>query len=298
MSAKIIDGKAVSDLIKNEIAEETAQLQKKGITPGLGFILVGDDPASQTYVRMKGKACERVGFYSLTERRPTETTQEELLDLVNRFNVNPDIHGFLIQLPLPGHLNEVEIIESVDPVKDVDCFTPYNVGSLTSGRESFMPCTPAGVIELMRRSDIDPSGKHVVIVGRSNIVGRPLATLLSRKSEGGNATVTLCHSRTRDISQFLRQADIVVAAIGSPEFIHGDQLKPGCIVIDVGVNRVNVPESEDKRGYRLVGDVHFDSACKIASAITPVPGGVGPMTIAMLLKNTLIAAKRKAGIIQ
>ncbi|TKJ41632.1 bifunctional 5,10-methylene-tetrahydrofolate dehydrogenase/5,10-methylene-tetrahydrofolate cyclohydrolase [candidate division LCP-89 bacterium B3_LCP] len=294
MSAKIIDGKAISGQIKGEIAEETKKLKGKGIVPGLGFILVGDDPASRTYVRMKGKACEAVGFHSVTQKLPPDTTQAELMKWVTQFNLDPDISGFLVQLPLPDHLDETEVIEAVDPNKDVDCFNPYNVGRLPSGREAFAPCTPAGVIELLMRSGYDPAGRHVVIVGRSSIVGRPLATLLSRKAPGGNATVTLCHSRSGDLTYFLKQADIVVAAIGSPEMIHGDMIKPGCVVIDVGVNRVEVPKEVNEKGYRLVGDVHFDSAREVAEAITPVPGGVGPMTIAMLLKNTLRAAQRKA----
>ena len=296
MAAKIIDGKAIAEQIKAEVSQAARELSQKGITPGLGFILVGDNPASQTYVRMKGKACEEIGFYSLTEKLPGDISQTELLDRVDKFNRDPRISGFLVQLPLPEHLNEAEVIEAVDPDKDVDCFNPYNVGRLPAGREAFAPCTPAGVVELLLRSGYDPSGKNVVIVGRSSIVGRPLATLLSRKGRGGNATVTLCHSRTTNLELHLRQADIVVAAIGRPEFVHGSMLKPGCVVIDVGVNRVEVPKEENPRGYRLVGDVHFPSASEVAEAITPVPGGVGPMTIAMLIKNTLTAAQRQAGI--
>jgi methylenetetrahydrofolate dehydrogenase (NADP+)/methenyltetrahydrofolate cyclohydrolase len=296
MAAIIIDGKAVSDQIKAEISEATRELSKRGIVPGLGFILVGDDPASQTYVRMKSKACEKVGFYSLTERLSEDITQKELMDWVSKFNQDTKIHGYLVQLPLPKHLDETQVIEAIDRAKDVDCFHPYNVGILPTGKERFAPCTPAGVVELMLRSGINPAGKHVAIVGRSSIVGRPLATLLSRKAPGGDATVTICHSRTTNLESILRQADIVVAAIGRPEFITGEMLKPGCVVIDVGVNRVEVPESVDKRGYRLAGDVHFESAVEVAAAITPVPGGVGPMTIATLLKNTLRAAQRSAGI--
>ena len=293
MPAKIIDGKAISQQIKDEVLQKTEQLKQRGITPGLGFILVGDNPASHIYVRMKGKACEEVGFYSLTEKLPADTTQETLLKMVHRFNLDPDINGFLVQLPLPKHLNEDEVIETVDPEKDVDCFNPYNVGRLPSGQEAFAPCTPAGVVELLLRSGYDPSGKHVVIVGRSSIVGRPLATLLSRKGRGGNATVTLCHSKTPKLERFTKQADILIAAIGSPELITGKMLKSGCIVIDVGQNRVDVPKDENPKGYKLVGDVHFSSAEKVAKAITPVPGGVGPMTIAMLLLNTLRATERR-----
>lgn len=298
MAAVIIDGKAIAQEIKEEVSRAVRELKERGIIPGLGFILVGNDPASQTYVRMKGKACEEVGFFSHTERLPEDISQKELLKHVQRFNLDPDISGFLVQLPLPKGLNETEVIEAVNPAKDVDCFHPYNVGRLSTGNEVFAPCTPAGVVELLLRSGNDPKGKHVVIVGRSSIVGRPLATLLSRKMPGGDATVTLCHSRTANLESFLKQADIVIAAIGSPEMIHGDQLKAGCTVIDVGVNRVEVSKDENPRGYKLVGDVHFASASKVAGAITPVPGGVGPMTIAMLMRNTLRAVQRKAGLIQ
>ena len=294
MSARIIDGKAIAEQIKQEIAEETLSLKQKGVTPGLGFILVGNDPASRSYVRMKGKGCERVGFYSLTKELPESSSQEELHDWVDRFNHDADIHGFLVQLPLPERLDEAALIEAIDPAKDVDCFHPYNVGKLGAGEEVFSPCTPAGVVELLLRSGYDPCGKHVVIVGRSSIVGRPLATLLSRKGRGGNATVTLCHSQTRELAKYIKQADIVVAAIGRSEFIRGEMLKPGAIVIDVGINRVEVPPQENAKGYKITGDVHFASASEVAEAITPVPGGVGPMTIAMLLQNTLKAAWRKS----
>jgi methylenetetrahydrofolate dehydrogenase (NADP+)/methenyltetrahydrofolate cyclohydrolase len=292
MPAKIIDGKRISNQIKEEIREEAEALKRKGIVPGLGFILVGDDPASQTYVRMKGRACEEVGFHSVTQRLPADITQEELLNWVHQFNNDEAIHGFLVQLPLPGVLDQTAVIEAVNPAKDVDCFHPYNVGRLHFGKEAFAPCTPAGVLELLIRSGYNPAGRHVVIVGRSSIVGRPLSILLSRKAPGGDATVTLCHSRTTDLVSHLRSADIVIAAMGRPEMITGRMLNPGCVVIDVGVNRVEVSPEEDKRGYKLVGDVHFASAVEVAEAVTPVPGGVGPMTIAMLLKNTLKAAQR------
>jgi len=295
MPAKIIDGKAISDQIRNEIAQGTAALKQRGITPGLGFILVGDNPASRSYVRAKGKACEQVGFHSLTKELPKETTQAELMDWVNRFNRDPAIHGFLVQLPLPGHLDETAVIEAISPGKDVDCFHPYNVGSLAAGKDVFAPCTPAGVVELLLRSGFDPAGRHVVILGRSSIVGRPLATLLSRKGRGGNATVTICHSQTPDLPYFIRQADILIAAIGRAEMVRGEMLKPGAIVIDVGINRMEDPSMPGDKKYRLVGDVHFASACEVAQAITPVPGGVGPMTIAMLLKNTLKASQRSLG---
>ncbi len=291
MSAKIIDGRAIADQIKREVAEEALELRRRGVVPGLGFILVGDNPASRSYVRMKGKACEQAGFYSLTQELPADTPQKELLDWVHRFNADPLVHGFLVQLPLPQSLDEGQVVEAVDPAKDVDCFHPYNVGRLGLGHAPFAPCTPAGIVELLLRSGCDPQGKHVVILGRSSIVGRPLATLLSRKGRGGNATVTLCHSRTPSLAYFAKQADIVIAAMGQPELVRGEMLKPGTVVVDVGINRVEDPASEKK--YRLVGDVHFPSAVEIASAITPVPGGVGPMTIAMLLRNTLEAARRR-----
>jgi len=293
MAAKIIDGKAIAEQIKQEIAAQTNELRQKGIVPGLGFILVGENPASRSYVKSKGKACEQVGFYSMTKELPEQTSQQDLLAWVDRFNRDPAIHGFLVQLPLPAHLDETAIIEAIDPGKDVDCFHPYNVGRLAAGREVFAPCTPAGVVELLLRSGCDPAGQHVVVLGRSAIVGRPLATLLSRKGRGGNATVTLCHSRTADLTRFIRQADILIAALGRAEFVRGDMLKSGAVVIDVGINRVEDRTAAGEKKYRLVGDVHFASAVEVASAITPVPGGVGPMTITMLLKNTLRAARRR-----
>jgi len=295
MTAKIIDGNAIAAEIRREIAAETESLKGKGITPGLGVILVGEDPASQTYVRMKGKACEKIGFHSVTQELSADITQDELMSWVKKFNEDPKLHGFLVQLPLPEQLDPDEVIMSINPDKDVDCFHPVNVGKMTIGEEVYSPCTPAGIVELLLRSGNDPSGKHVVIVGRSNIVGKPLSLLLSRKGRGGNATVTVCHSRTKDLGEFTSQADIVIAAIGKANIITGDMLRPGCVVIDVGVNRVTVPETVNPRGYVLAGDVHFESAAKVASAITPVPGGVGPMTITMLLMNTLKAAHRLSG---
>jgi len=294
MPAQIIDGKAVADQIRAEVAQGAAELKAREITPGLGFIIVGEDPASQAYVRMKGKACRELGFHSVTRELPANTSQAELLDWVDRFNRDPAIHGFLVQLPLPSGLDETRVIEAVDPSKDVDCFHPYNVGRLPTGQEAFAPCTPAGVVELLLRSGHDPKGRHAVIVGRSNIVGRPLSILLSRKGRGGDATVTVCHSRTPDLPDFTRRADLLVAAIGRAEMVRGDWIKPGAAVIDVGINRVEDPQAP--RGYRLVGDVHFESAVQVAGAITPVPGGVGPMTIALLMSNTLRAARRRAGL--
>jgi methylenetetrahydrofolate dehydrogenase (NADP+)/methenyltetrahydrofolate cyclohydrolase len=290
MAATIIDGKAVSAAIKAEVREQSESLKReRGITPGLAFILVGENPGSQSYVRSKGKACVEMGFYSVTERLPATTSQDELLGLISRFNSDPAIHGILVQLPLPPHINEQKIIEAIDYRKDVDGFHPVNVGRLVIGLDCLKPCTPAGVQELLIRSGNDPAGKHVVIVGRSNIVGKPVLNLLLQKQRGANAVVTIAHTGAKDLTPYVRQADVVIAAIGKAEAIHGSMLKPGCVVIDVGINRV--PDPSAKSGSRLVGDVHFASASEVASAITPVPGGVGPMTIAMLMKNTLRAAR-------
>jgi len=289
MPAQIIDGKKISEEIKQEIKLQAEALYNEtGVIPGLAFILVGDNPASQVYVKMKGKACEELGFYSITLKLPAETTENELIEKINAFNSDPKIHGILVQLPLPSHIDEQKILQAINPVKDVDGFHPINVGKLVIGLDTYPPCTPAGIQELLKRSGINPAGKHVVIVGRSNIVGKPIANILLQKKEWANATVTICHNGTKDISYFTKQADILIAAMGKPEFIKGDMIKPGAIVIDVGVNRVEDPSSE--KGYKLVGDVHFESAYEVAGAITPVPGGVGPMTIAMLMKNTLKAA--------
>ena len=289
MVAQIIDGKKISEDIRREVKEATQRLKsEQGFVPGLAFILVGDNPASQSYVRMKGKACEEVGFYSVTERMPAETPQEVLLRKVDEFNDDPRIHGILVQLPLPKHIDEHKVIERIDPDKDVDGFHPINVGRLVIGEECFRPCTPAGIQELLIRSGNDPAGKHVVVVGRSNIVGKPTANILLQKHLGANAVVTVAHTGAKDLSMYTRAADILIAAIGKAETITGAMLKEGVVVIDVGSNRINDPTS--KSGYRFVGDVHFESASKVAKAITPVPGGVGPMTIAMLMKNTLQAA--------
>jgi methylenetetrahydrofolate dehydrogenase (NADP+) / methenyltetrahydrofolate cyclohydrolase len=294
MSARVIDGKEIAAQIRQEVAAAAMELKVKGIIPGLGFILVGNDPASQSYVKSKGKACEGAGFHSVTQELPESTSQSDLMAWVNRFNRDSAIHGFLVQLPLPKGLDETQVIEAVSSDKDVDCFHPFNVGRLGAGTESFAPCTPAGIVELLLRSGYNPAGQNVVILGRSSIVGRPLSILLSRKGRGGDATVTVCHSRTRNLASITQQADILIAAMGLPEFVRGDMIKPGAVVIDVGINRVE--DSGTNKGYRLVGDVHFASAVEVAAAITPVPGGVGPMTIAMLLKNTLRAAHRQAGI--
>jgi methylenetetrahydrofolate dehydrogenase (NADP+)/methenyltetrahydrofolate cyclohydrolase len=290
MSATLIDGKKIAEEIRLEVKQETAQLKTvRGIVPGLAFILVGENPASQSYVKMKGKACDEVGFYSVTEKLSSETSEQELLRLIDEFNHDAKIHGILIQLPLPKHINEERILNAIDYGKDVDGFHPINVGRLVTGQECLKPCTPLGVQELLVRSGNDPSGKHVVVVGRSNIVGKPVMNILLQKQKGANAIVTIAHTGTKDISYFTKQADILIAAIGKAECITGDMLKPGAVVIDVGINRVD--DSSTKSGYRIVGDVHFASASQVASAITPVPGGVGPMTIAMLLKNTLQAAR-------
>lgn len=289
MPAQIINGKKISEEIKHEVKQQAEALFKEtGIIPGLAFILVGDNPASQVYVKMKGKACEELGFYSITLKLPTETSEAELIEKINALNSDPKIHGILVQLPLPSHINEHRILQTIDPIKDVDGFHPVNVGKLVIGLDTYLPCTPAGIQELLKRSNINPSGKHVVVVGRSNIVGKPIANILLQKKEWANATVTICHTGTKNISYYTKQADILIAAMGSAEFIKGDMIKPGAIVIDVGVNRIDDPNSE--KGYKLVGDVHFESAIEVAEAITPVPGGVGPMTIAMLMKNTLKAA--------
>jgi methylenetetrahydrofolate dehydrogenase (NADP+) / methenyltetrahydrofolate cyclohydrolase len=290
MTAAIIDGKAIAEQIKAEVKRDAERLKRdRGIIPGLAFILVGDDSASQVYVRSKGKACEEMGFYSITEELPATIAQPELLALIRQFNNDPKIHGILVQLPLPKHIDEATIIEAIDYMKDVDGFHPVNVGRLVLGHECLRPCTPAGVQELLIRSGNDPSGKHVVVVGRSNIVGKPVMNILLQKQSGANAVVTIAHTGASDMSVYTKQADILIAAIGKPEAIRGDMLKHDCLVIDVGINRI--PDSSTKSGTRLVGDVHFPSASRVAKAITPVPGGVGPMTIAMLMKNTLLAAE-------
>jgi methylenetetrahydrofolate dehydrogenase (NADP+)/methenyltetrahydrofolate cyclohydrolase len=287
--AKLIDGKAIAADIKREVRLETDKLKtSRGITPGLAFILVGDNPASQSYVAMKGKGCEEMGFHSVTERLPADTPEPRLLDLIRRFNQDPLIHGILVQLPLPRQIHEERVLNSIDYRKDVDGFHPVNVGRLVIGEECLKPCTPVGVQELLVRSGNDPSGKHVVIVGRSTIVGKPLLNILLQKKPGANAVVTIAHTGAEDISVYTRDADIVVAAMGRAEFITGDMIRRGAVVIDVGINRV--ADASTKTGYRLTGDVHFASASEVAAAITPVPGGVGPMTIAILLRNTLLAA--------
>ena len=291
MAAKIIDGKAIAEQIRNEVRRETEQLKaERGFVPGLAFILVGENPASQVYVRMKGKACEEAGFHSITERLPATVPEQVLLDKVAQFNNDPKIHGLLVQLPLPRHINEQRVIESIGAEEDVDGFHPINIGRLVIGLDTFKSCTPAGIQELLMRSGNDPSGKHVVVVGRSTIVGKPVANILLQKQAGANAVVTVAHTGATDLLPYTKSADILIVAVGKAEVITGDMLKEGAVVIDVGINRVEDPSA--KSGYRIVGDVHFASASKVAGAITPVPGGVGPMTIAMLLTNTLKAAKK------
>ena len=279
--------------MRAELTSEITALKKKGMTPGLAVVLVGDNPASQVYVRMKGKACEEAGMHSVTIKLPKETSQADLLREIARLNADPAIHGILVQLPLPKQIDSSRVLHTIDPRKDVDGFHPENVGKVAGGDTSgFRPATPYGVQQLLLRSDVETKGAHAVIVGRSNIVGRPMAALLLQDGPGGNATVTVCHSRTRNIEHHTRQADILIVAIGKPEFVTGNMVKPGAVVIDVGVNRVDDPSR--KQGYRLVGDVKFEEAKQVASAITPVPGGVGPMTITMLLYNTVQAAKQWA----
>jgi len=294
MSAKIIDGKQIAAEIREELKTEVTALKARGVTPGLGVILVGADPASQSYVSAKEKACGNIGIYSDDNRLPAEASQEELLALVNQMNRDPKINGILVQLPLPKHIDESAVLVAIDPDKDVDGFHPMNVGKMMVGEAAFLPCTPHGVVQMLKRSGVETSGAHVVVVGRSNIVGKPVANMLLQKKEGANATVTLCHTRTKDLGYHTRQADIIIAASGWPKTITADMVKDGAVVIDVGVNRVE--DASRERGYRLVGDVDFDAVKEKASMITPVPGGVGPMTITMLLYNTVESAKHANGI--
>jgi methylenetetrahydrofolate dehydrogenase (NADP+)/methenyltetrahydrofolate cyclohydrolase len=296
MSAEIISGKEIAAAIREETTVRVAALKEKhGLTPGLATVLVGEDPASQSYVGMKNKAAKELGIYSRQITLDADIPEAELLGVVEGLNADPEIHGILVQLPLPKHIDESKILLAIDPTKDVDGFHPVNVGKLSTGEtEVLAPCTPAGVVEMLLRSGNDPSGKHCVIVGRSNIVGRPMGSLLLRKAPGGNATVTTCHSRTPDLGAVTRTADILIVAIGWAEMVKADMVKPGAVVIDVGVNRID--DDTRERGWRLVGDVAFDEVKEVASAITPVPGGVGPMTITMLMCNTADAAVRQAGI--
>ncbi len=296
MSAEIISGKEIAQTIRGETAARVAALKEKhDFVPGLATVLVGEDPASQSYVGMKNKTAKELGINSRQITLDADTPEEELMGIVEGLNADPEIHGILVQLPLPKHIDESKILLAIDPAKDVDGFHPVNVGKLSTGETDVLPpCTPAGVVQMLLRSGNDPSGRHCVVVGRSNIVGRPMASLLLRKAEGGNATVTVCHSRTADLGAMTRQADILIVAIGWPNTVTADMVKPGAVVIDVGTNRVD--DDTRERGWRLVGDVAFDEVKEVASAITPVPGGVGPMTITMLMANTVDAAVRQAGI--
>ncbi len=292
MPAQIIDGKAIAQEVREEVAHEIAGFAGSRPQPSLMVFLVGDDPASQVYVRMKGRACEKAGITSETRRFDADISEKALLQEISAINNDPAWNGLLVQLPLPGHIDTQKVIEAVAPEKDVDCFHPFNVGRLSVGMPVFSPATPAGIVEMLKRSDIKTAGKHAVILGRSNIVGKPMASLLVQKGDFANALVTIVHSAAADISEYTRQADILIAAIGRPEMIRGDMIKPGAIVIDVGINRI---DADNEKGYRLVGDVAYDEALEIAGHITPVPGGVGPMTIAMLLKNTLKAYHMQQG---
>jgi len=289
MAAEIISGKEIAEEIRAELKKDVDALRKKGIVPGLGVILVGEDPASQSYVTSKEKACEKLGIYSDDNRLPADTTQEDLLALVDRMNNDDKIHGILVQLPLPKHMDESEVLLRISPDKDVDGFHPVNVGKMVVGEDAFLSCTPHGILQMLGRSGVETEGAHVVVVGRSNIVGKPVANMLIQKKENANATVTVCHTRTKDMAHHTKQADIIIAAAGRPNTVTADMVKEGVVVIDVGVNRVDDPAA--KRGYRLVGDVDFEAVKEKASKITPVPGGVGPMTITMLLYNTVKSAK-------
>ena len=289
MPAELIDGARIARSVRDDVARDVTALRGRGITPGLTVILVGDDPASAVYVRSKGKACDEAGMASETIRLPATTTQDELLRHIDRLNADPMVHGILVQMPLPRHINPDTVLRRMNPAKDVDGFHPVNVGKLLIGeKDGFAPCTPAGVQEMLVRTGVDTRGMECVVIGRSNIVGKPMAALLMQDRVGANATVTICHRHTRDLGDHTRRADLVIAAVGRPGVVTRDMVKPGAVVIDVGINRV--PDSTTKSGHRLVGDVDFDGVREVASYITPVPGGVGPMTIAMLLRNTVQAA--------
>jgi methylenetetrahydrofolate dehydrogenase (NADP+) / methenyltetrahydrofolate cyclohydrolase len=295
MSAELISGTDVARALRAELAERVSDFEAdEGWVPGLATVLVGDDPASRAYVGMKNRAAKEVGIHSRQIDLPADISEDELLGWVEGLNADPEIHGILVQLPLPAHIDEPRVLEAILPAKDVDGFHPVNVGRLSVGDPDVLaPCTPRGIVELLLRSGHDPSGKHVVVVGRSNIVGKPMASLLLRKGKGGDATVTVAHSRTRDLGAMTRQADILIVAVGRPGTVTADMVAPGAVVIDVGVNRVD--DAGTERGYRLVGDVDFAAVREVAGAITPVPGGVGPMTIATLLSNTLQAAQSIRG---
>lgn len=285
MDEKIIDGKLVSELITAEIKNELSTL---GITPGLALILAGNNPSSEIYMKMKEKKCKELGYYSVVERQPESISENELLSLIHKYNTDSRIHGILIQLPLPKHISEMKILEAVDHKKDVDGFHPVNAGRLMIGEKCFLPCTPAGIHELLMRYKVDTAGKNTVVIGRSNIVGKPIANIMLQKARGANSTVTVCHSATIDIAAHTKGADIIIAAIGKAGFLKGSMIKDGVVIIDVGINRID--DSTSKKGYVIKGDVDFEECYPKASLITPVPGGVGPMTIAMLMRNTLDSA--------
>ncbi|HEG44688.1 MAG TPA: bifunctional methylenetetrahydrofolate dehydrogenase/methenyltetrahydrofolate cyclohydrolase FolD [Phycisphaerales bacterium] len=292
MTAKVIDGKQVAADMRAELKDKVAKMKEDGIVPGLAVVLVGEDPASKSYVTAKERACEDIGIFSNDNRLAADTSQEDLMALVDKLNKDPKINGILVQLPLPKHLDESQVLLNIDPDKDVDGFHPINVGKMVVGEDAFLPCTPHGIIQLLMRNNIKIEGAEVVIVGRSNIVGKPVANMLIQKSDTGNATVTVCHTRTKDLAAHCKRADIIIAASGYPNTVTADMVKDGAVVIDVGVNRVE--DATKKRGYRLVGDVDFEAIKEKASFITPVPGGVGPMTITMLLFNTVESAQRAA----
>jgi len=290
MTAQIIDGKQVAADMRAELKEKVVKLKGQGITPGLAVVLVGDDPASKSYVTAKERACEEIGIYSDDNRLPIDTTEADLLTLVEKLNKDPKINGILVQLPLPKHIDENRVLLAIDPAKDVDGFHPVNVGKMVVGQEAYLPCTPHGIIQLLIRNNVKLEGAEVVVVGRSNIVGKPIANLLIQKAPTGNATVTVCHTRTKNMAEHVKRADIIIAAAGWPNTVTADMVKDGAVVIDVGVNRAE--DATKKNGYRLVGDVDFEAVKEKASLITPVPGGVGPMTITMLLYNTVQSAEK------
>ncbi len=294
MSAKIISGTEIAKQIREELKQEVAELKEKhGLTPGLVTILVGENPASVSYVTAKQRTAHDLGFHSIQDNQPEDITEDQLLALIEKYNQDPDIHGILVQLPLPKHIDEGKVIYAISPDKDVDGFHPVNVGKMVIGEQCFLPCTPHGILEMLIRTGVETSGAEVVVVGRSNIVGKPIANLMLQKREGGNATVTICHTRTKDMAFHTKRADILIVAAGRPKVITADMVKEGVVVIDVGVNRIGkTPEGK----AILCGDVDFDAIKEKAAAITPVPGGVGPMTITMLMKNTVQAAKQIAGL--
>lgn len=285
---KIIDGKLISSQVTEEIKNE---MKNSPVTPGLALILVGNNPASEIYVKMKEKKCAELGYYSVIERQPETISEDELLGLISKYNNDVKIHGILIQLPLPKHINEMKILEAVDYKKDVDGFHPVNAGRLLIGEKCFLPCTPAGIHELLIRYNVNTSGKNAVVIGRSNIVGKPIANILLQKAKGANSTVTVCHSATENISEYTKKADIIIAAIGKANYLKGNMIKEDVVVIDVGINRID--DTASPKGYKVVGDADYTECYPKASLITPVPGGVGPMTIAMLMKNTLDSALKK-----